>query len=76
MIREGGALIGAVVGEFQEDDSGGRLGDLVVRALGALDAADMMVALVAPGLIGVVVAPGIEETETRRRRRPEYRRRA
>ena len=71
------ALIGAVGGEFLGHDSGGGLGDLVIPALGALNAADMTVALIAPGLFGIVMAPGIGQVETRLLRgRPEHRRRA
>ena len=69
------ALIGVVVGEFLGGESGGGLGCLIIQSLGTLNAADMMVALVALGLIGIVMALGIKQVETRLpRRRPEYRR--
>ena len=71
------ALIGVVVGEFLGGESGGGLGYLIIQSLGTLNAADMMVALVTLGLIGIVMALGIKQVETRLLRwRPEYRRRA
>jgi sulfonate transport system permease protein len=71
------ALIGVVVGEFLGGESGGGLGYLIIQSLGTLNAADMMVALIALGVIGIVMALGIKQVETRLRRwRPEYRRRA
>lgn len=55
-------------------ESGGGLGHLVIQSLGTLNAADMMVALLALGVIGIVMALGIKQIETRLlRRRPEYR---
>lgn len=64
------ALIGVVVGE-----SGGGLGFLIIQSLGSLNAADMMVALIALGVIGIVMAVGIKQVERRLLRwRPEYRR--
>jgi len=43
----------------------------------SLNAADMMVALLRLGLIGIVLALGIKQVERRRLRwRPEYRERA
>jgi NitT/TauT family transport system permease protein len=69
------ALIGVVVGEFLGGESGGGLGYLIIQSLGTLNAADMMVALIALGIIGIVMALGIKQVETRLRRwRPEYRR--
>jgi sulfonate transport system permease protein len=71
------ALIGVVVGEFLGGESGGGLGYLIIQSLGTLNAADMMVALVTLGLIGIVMALGIKQLETRLLRwRPEYRNRA
>ena len=71
------ALIGVVVGEFLGGESGGGLGDLIIQSLGTLNAADMMVALIALGVIGIVMALGIKQVETRLLRwRPEYRGRA
>ncbi len=68
------ALIGVVVGEFLGGESGGGLGYLIIQSLGTLNAADMMVALVALGVIGIVMALGIKQVETRLLRwRPEYR---
>ncbi len=56
---------------------GARLGFLVIPSLGTLNAADMMVALLALGVIGIAMALGIRPVEMRRLRwRPEYRRRA
>ncbi len=47
-----------------------------VKSLGTLNAADMMVALVTLGVIGIVMALGIKQIEQRLLRwRPEYRRR-
>jgi len=68
------ALIGVVVGEFLGGESGGGLGYLIIQSLGTLNAADMMVALVALGVIGIVMALGIKQLERRLLRwRPEYR---
>ena len=70
------ALIGVVVGEFLGGESGGGLGYLIIQSLGTLNAADMMVALVTLGVIGIVMALGIKQLETRLLRwRPEYRKR-
>jgi NitT/TauT family transport system permease protein len=69
------ALIGVVVGEFLGGESGGGLGYLIIQSLGTLNAADMMVALLTLGLIGIVLAQGIKQVEMRLLRwRPEYRR--
>jgi ABC-type nitrate/sulfonate/bicarbonate transport system permease component len=71
------ALIGVVVGEVLGGEPGGGLRFLIIQSLGTLNAADMMVALIALGVIGIVMALGIKQVETRLlRRRPEYRRRA
>ncbi len=68
------ALIGVVVGEFLGGESGGGLGFLIIQSLGTLNAADMMVALLALGVIGIVLALGIRQLEIRLLRwRPEYR---
>jgi len=68
------ALIGVVVGEFLGGESGGGLGYLIIQSLGTLNAADMMVALVTLGAIGIVMALGIKQLEMRLLRwRPEYR---
>jgi NitT/TauT family transport system permease protein len=68
------ALIGVVVGEFLGGESGGGIGFLIIQSLGTLNAADMMVALVALGVIGIVMALGIKQLERRLLRwRPEYR---
>jgi NitT/TauT family transport system permease protein len=70
------ALIGVVVGEFIGGESGGGLGYLIIQSLGTLNAADMMVALLVLGLIGIVMALGIKQVETRLLRwRPEYQKR-
>jgi NitT/TauT family transport system permease protein len=70
------ALIGVVVGEFIGGESGGGLGYLIIQSLGTLNAADMMVALVALGAIGIVMALGIRQIEVRLLRwRPEYQKR-
>jgi NitT/TauT family transport system permease protein len=70
------ALIGVVVGEFLGGESGGGLGYLIIQSLGTLNAADMMVALLALGVIGIVLALGIKQVEMRLLRwRPEYRKR-
>jgi len=70
------ALIGVVVGEFLGGESGGGLGYLIIQSLGTLNAADMMVALVTLGVIGIVMALGIKQIEMRLLRwRPEYRKR-
>ena len=69
------ALIGVVVGEFLGGESGGGLGYLIIQSLGTLNAADMMVALISLGVIGIVMAVGIKQLERRLLRwRPEYRR--
>jgi NitT/TauT family transport system permease protein len=71
------ALIGVVVGEFLGGESGGGLGYLIILSLGTLNAADMMVALLTLGVIGIVMALGIKQVEMRLLRwRPEYRRRS
>jgi NitT/TauT family transport system permease protein len=71
------ALIGVVVGEFLGGESGGGLGYLIIQSLGTLNAADMMVALVTLGAIGIVLALGIKQLEIRLLRwRPEYRKQA
>lgn len=68
------ALIGVVVGEFLGGESGGGLGYLIIQSLGTLNAADMMVALISLGFIGIVMALGIKQVERRLLRwRPEYR---
>ena len=70
------ALIGVVVGEFIGGESGGGLGYLIVQSLGTLNAADMMVALLVLGVIGIVMALGIKQVEARLLRwRPEYQKR-
>jgi sulfonate transport system permease protein len=67
-------LIGVMVGEFLGGESGGGLGVLIIQSLGTLNAADMMVALIALGVIGIAMALGIKQIEKRLRRwRPEYR---
>ena len=71
------ALIGVVVGEFLGGESGGGLGYLIIQSLGTLNAADMMVALLTLGAIGIVMAVGIKQVEMRLLRwRPEYRKTA
>jgi NitT/TauT family transport system permease protein len=71
------ALIGVVVGEFLGGESGGGLGYLIIQSLGTLNAADMMVALLTLGAIGIVMAVGIRQVEMRLLRwRPEYRKAA
>lgn len=71
------ALIGVVVGEFLGGESGGGLGYLIIQSLGTLNAADMMVALLSLGAIGIVLALGIKRLERRLLRwRPEHRERA
>ena len=71
------ALIGVVVGEFLGGESGGGLGYLIIQSLGTLNAADMMVALISLGVIGIVMALAIKQLEMRLLRwRPEYRGRA
>lgn len=71
------ALIGVVVGEFLGGESGGGLGYLIIQSLGTLNAADMMVALLALGVIGIVMALGVKQVERRLLRwRPEHRTRA
>src|SRR5213080_1865319 len=68
------ALIGVVVGEFLGGESGGGLGYLIIQSLGTLNAADMLVALLTLGVIGIVMALGIRQVERRLLRwRPEYR---
>jgi NitT/TauT family transport system permease protein len=70
------ALIGVVVGEFIGGESGGGLGYLIIQSLGTLNAADMMVALVTLGIIGIAMALAIKQVETRLLRwRPEYQKR-
>ncbi|HEY7206356.1 MAG TPA: ABC transporter permease [Methylomirabilota bacterium] len=70
------ALIGVVVGEFIGGESGGGLGYLIIQSLGTLNAADMMVALIVLGAIGIVMALGIKQVEARLLRwRPEYQKR-
>jgi len=70
------ALIGVVVGEFIGGESGGGLGYLIIQSLGTLNAADMMVALLLLGAIGIVMAPGIKQVEGRPLRwRPESQKR-
>jgi NitT/TauT family transport system permease protein len=70
------ALIGVVVGEFIGGESGGGLGYLIVQSLGTLNAADMMVALLMLGMIGIVMALGIKQLEARLLRwRPEFQKR-
>ena len=70
------ALIGVVVGEFIGGESGGGLGYLIIQSLGTLNAADMMVALLVLGVIGIVMALGIRQVEARLLRwRPEYQKR-
>ena len=54
-----------VVGEFLGGESGGGLGYLIIQSLGTLNAADMMVALIALGVIGIVMALGIKQIEKR-----------
>ena len=68
------ALIGVVVGELLGGESGGGLGYLITQSLGTLNAADMMVALVSLGVIGILMAVAIKQVERRLLRwRPEYR---
>ncbi len=68
------ALIGVVVGEFLGGESGGGLGYLIIQSLGTLNAADMMVAMITLGIIGIVMALGIRQIEIRLLRwRPEHR---
>jgi len=70
------ALIGVVVGEFIGGESGGGLGYLIIQSLGTLNAADMMVALVTLGVIGIAMALAIKQAEARLLRwRPEYQKR-
>src|SRR3972149_1357190 len=70
------ALIGVVVGEFIGGESGGGLGYLIIQSLGTLNAADMMGALLVLGVIGIVMALGIKQVESRLLRwRPEYQKR-
>ena len=70
------ALIGVVVGEFIGGESGRGLGYLIIQSLGTLNAANMMVALFVLGVIGIVMALGIRQIETRLLRwRPEYQKR-
>ncbi len=57
-----------VVGEFIGGESGGGLSYLIIQSLGTLNAADMMVALFALGVIGIVMALGIKQVEARLRR--------
>jgi NitT/TauT family transport system permease protein len=68
------ALIGVVVGEFLGGESGGGFDFLIIQSLGTLNAADLMVALIALGVIGFAMALGIKQIEKRLLRwRPEYR---
>ena len=70
------ALISDVVGEFIGGESGRGLGYHIIQSLGTLNAADMMVALAVLGVIGIVMALGIRQLETRLLRwRPEYQKR-
>src|SRR5258705_7052882 len=70
------ALIGVVVGEFIGGESGGGLGYLIIQSLGTLYAAVMMVGLLLLGVLGIVMALGIKQVETRLLRwRPEYQKR-
>jgi ABC-type nitrate/sulfonate/bicarbonate transport system permease component len=65
-----------VVGEFIGGESGGALGYPIIQSLGTLNAADMMVALLVLGVIGIVMALGIKHFEGRLLRwRPEHQRR-
>src|SRR5262249_34926523 len=59
------ALIGVVVGEFLDGEPGGGLGYLSIHSLGTLSAADMMLALISLGVIGVVMAVGFRQLERR-----------
>src|SRR6266508_1128883 len=59
------ALIGVVVGEFIGGESGGGLGYLIIQSLGTLNAADMMVALLVLGAIGIMMALGSLHMEAR-----------
>jgi NitT/TauT family transport system permease protein len=68
------ALIGVVVGELLGGESGGGLGCLIIQSPGTLNAADMMVALLSLGVIGIAMALVIKQVERRLLRwRPEYR---
>ena len=68
------ALMGVVVGGFLGGESGGGLGHVIIQSLGTLNAADMMVALIALGVIGITMALGIQQIEKRLLCwRPEYR---
>jgi ABC-type nitrate/sulfonate/bicarbonate transport system permease component len=58
-------MIGVVIGELIGGDSGDSIGYPIITPLGRLDAADMMVALVALGVTGIVLALGIHEVEAR-----------
>src|SRR5438128_7784377 len=53
--------------------SGCGLGYLIIQSPGTLNAADMMVALISLGVIGIVMALAIKQLEMRLRWRPEYR---
>ena len=67
------ALIGVVIGEFIGGESGGGIGYLIIASLATLNAADMMVALMVLGTMGIVLAVGIQQVEARLLRwRPEY----
>jgi NitT/TauT family transport system permease protein len=67
------APIGVVVGVFIGGESGGGLGYLVIQSLGTFNSADMMAELFVLGAIGIVMALGIRQIETRLLRwRPEY----
>ena len=70
------ALIGVVIAEFVGGESGGGIGYLIISSLGTLNAADMMVALIALAISGIVLALGIKQVEMRLLRwRPEYQKR-
>src|SRR3972149_3337243 len=73
---DGQVMRTVIVGEFIGGESGGGLGYLIIQSLGTLNAADMMVALVVLGAIGIVMALGIRQIERRLLRwRPEYQKR-
>jgi NitT/TauT family transport system permease protein len=58
------ALIGVVVGELLGGESGGGLGYLITQALGSLNAADMMIALLLLGGIGTSMALVVKRLES------------
>ena len=67
------APIGVVVGVFIGGESGGGLGYLIIQSFGTFNSADMMAELFVLGAIGIVMALGIRQIETRLLRwRPEY----